>query len=33
MQKMDAVENIEPLLAIGRAAGDNVQAKHFGRFL
>lgn len=33
MQKMDAVENIEPLLAIGRAAGGNVQAKHFGRFL
>jgi hypothetical protein len=33
MQKMDAVENIEPLLAIGRAAGENVQRGHFGAFI
>ncbi len=33
MQKMDAVENIESLLAIGRAAGSSVRAGHFGRFL
>jgi hypothetical protein len=33
MQKMDAVENIEPLLAIGRAAGENVQAGQFGSFI
>ena len=33
IQKMDAVENIEPLLAIGRAAGENVQAAHFGPFI
>jgi hypothetical protein len=33
IQKMDAVENIESLLAIGRAAGGSVQAGHFGQFL
>jgi patatin-like phospholipase len=33
IQKMDAVENIEPLLQIGRAAGASVQAEHFGPFL
>jgi hypothetical protein len=30
---MDAVENIESLLAIGKAAGACVQAAHFGSFL
>jgi hypothetical protein len=33
IQKMDAVENIEPLLAIGRAAGASVRVEHFGSFL
>lgn len=33
IQKMDAVENMESLLAIGRAAGDSVRAAHFGPFL
>jgi hypothetical protein len=33
MQKMDAVENIEPLLAIGKAAGASVRKEHFGPFL
>jgi hypothetical protein len=33
IQKMDAVENIESLLAVGRAAGGSVQAGHFGPFL
>jgi len=33
IQKMDAVENIEPLLEIGRAAGVNVLPAHFGPFL
>lgn len=33
MRKMDAVENIEPLLKIGQAAGAHVQAEHFGRLL
>ena len=33
MQKMDAVENIDSLLGIGRAAGGSVQAGHFGPFL
>ena len=34
MQKMDAVENIESLLAIGRAAGgQRTGAAHFGPFL
>ena len=33
IQKMDAVENIEPLLEIGRAAGKGVRAAHFGSFI
>ena len=33
IQRMDAVENIEPLLEIGRAAGEKVRAAHFGPFL
>ncbi len=33
IQKMDAVENIEPLFAIGQAAGESVKAEHFGSFL
>lgn len=33
IQKMDAVENIEPLLGIGRAAGASVRPEHFGPFL
>ncbi len=33
IQKMDAVENIEPLLDIGRAAGEGVKQTHFGSFL
>jgi hypothetical protein len=33
IQKMDAVENIPTLLAIGRAAGRAVHASHFGKFL
>jgi hypothetical protein len=33
IKKMDAVENIESLLAIGKAAGACVQAAHFGSFL
>jgi hypothetical protein len=33
IQKMDAVENIESLLEIGRASGKSVQLAHFGPFL
>jgi len=33
IQKMDAVENIESLLEIGRAAGASVNRAHFGPFL
>lgn len=33
IQKMDAVENITMLLDIGRAAGQRVEAAHFGPFL
>jgi uncharacterized protein len=33
IQKMDAVENIEVLLSIGRAAGASVHRAHFGPFL
>jgi uncharacterized protein len=33
IQKMDAVENMESLLAIGRAAGTGVSRVHFGPFL
>ncbi len=33
IQKMDAVENIEPLFAIGQAAGESVKEEHFGSFL
>jgi hypothetical protein len=33
IQKMDAVENIESLLQIGRAAGADVRPDHFGPFL
>lgn len=33
IQKMDAVENIEVLLNIGRAAGKSVNRAHFGPFL
>jgi len=33
IQKMDAVENIETLLEIGRAAGESVRPAHFGPFL
>ena len=33
IQKMDAVENMETLLAIGRAAGKDVTPAHFGTFL
>jgi hypothetical protein len=33
IQKMDAVVNIPTLLEIGRAAGQRVEAGHFGPFL
>jgi uncharacterized protein len=33
IQKLDAVENIETLLGIGRAVGDSVKAEHFGPFI
>jgi uncharacterized protein len=33
IQKMDAVENMETLLAIGRKAGNEVDASHFGPFI
>jgi hypothetical protein len=33
IQKMDAVQNIELLLSIGRAAGESVDRTHFGPFL
>ena len=33
IQKIDAVENIPTLFKIGKAAGDAVQAAHFGHFL
>jgi hypothetical protein len=33
IQKMDAVENIPSLLAIGQKAGDCVSASHFGPFI
>jgi uncharacterized protein len=33
IQKMDAVENIETLLQIGRAAGNAVMTAHFGPFI
>jgi hypothetical protein len=33
IQKMDAVENIPTLTEIGRAAGQQVEAAHFGSFL
>jgi hypothetical protein len=33
IQKMDAVENIETLLEIGRAAGKSMQPAHFGSFI
>ncbi len=33
IQKMDAVENMEALLDIGRAAGKNVNPVHFGSFI
>ena len=33
IQKMDAVQNIELLLSIGRAAGESVNRAHFGPFL
>lgn len=33
IQKMDAVENIDSLLEIGRAAGASVKRAHFGPFL
>lgn len=33
IQKMDAVENMETLLAIGKAAGASVDPLHFGPFL
>ena len=33
IQKMDAVENIESLLAIGKATGESVRPAHFGPFL
>jgi hypothetical protein len=33
IQKMDAVENMEILLAIGRKAGDSVDPLHFGPFI
>jgi uncharacterized protein len=33
MRRMDAVENIEPLLQIGIAAGESVRPEHFGPFL
>jgi hypothetical protein len=33
IQKMDAVENIETLLSVGRSAGKKVAAAHFGSFL
>jgi uncharacterized protein len=33
IQKMDAVENIETLLEIGRVAGKSVRPEHFGSFI
>jgi uncharacterized protein len=33
IQKLDAVENIEALLEIGRAVGKNVKPEHFGSFI
>ncbi len=33
IQKMDAVANIPVLTSIGRAAGEAVNAAHFGSFL
>jgi hypothetical protein len=33
IQKMDAVENMETLLAIGRKAGGEIDASHFGPFI
>ncbi len=33
IQKMDAVENMETLLAIGRKAGEAVKAEHVGSFI
>jgi uncharacterized protein len=33
IQKMDAVENMETLLAIGGKAGDALQPVHFGKFI
>jgi hypothetical protein len=33
IQKMDAVENIETLLQIGRASAEGVQLAHFGSFV
>jgi hypothetical protein len=33
IQKMDAVENIETLLEIGRMAGKSVRPEHFGSFI
>lgn len=33
IQKMDAVENIETLLSVGRSAGKKVAVAHFGSFL
>jgi len=33
IQKLDAVENMDALLAIGRAAGKSVDPLHFGSFL
>jgi uncharacterized protein len=33
IQKMDAVENMQTLLAIGRKAGQVVEAAHFGPFI
>jgi hypothetical protein len=33
IQKLDAVENMDALLEIGRAAGKSVNPLHFGSFL
>jgi hypothetical protein len=33
IQKLDAVENIEALLEIGRAVGKNVKSEHLGSFI
>jgi uncharacterized protein len=33
IQKMDAMENMETLLAIGRKAGSEIDASHFGPFI